>query len=368
MVHSFYRSATPSGENTIVLEQIDSLRQAGHEVRLISLSTDEQRKQTLYSIRSAWKVVSGRGLYPLDEIELFGPDIIHVHNLFPNFGTEWLERVRAPIVVTLHNFRPLCANGLLFRDGQTCFDCPDGRPLAAVVHRCYHDSSFSSIPLAIRNARGLSRNELLVNAAAIICLSQAASEIYVKYGVDPAKIHVVPNSIAAPGIRRGKKHNDRWAAVGRLTPEKGFRELIEAWPAQVGLDVIGDGPPDALPEHLPPLVRHLPSMPRDKLLTELAGYVGLVFPSVSMEVQPTLVIEAMALGLPIVSRAGNAGADLVRVNRSGGVYEFDARLADTLAEVTRNSSIYGANGLAAFEREFHGDVWLRRIEEVYRIC
>jgi len=109
-------------------------------------------------------------------------------------------------------------------------------------------------------------------------------------------------------------------------------------------------------------------MPRDKLLTELAGYVGLVFPSVCLEVQPTIVIEAMALGLPILARAGNAGADLVRVNQSGGVYESDDHLEDAIAEVTRNSNAYSRNGLVAFEREFHRDNWLVRLEDVYRTC
>jgi hypothetical protein len=41
MVHSFYSSSQPSGENTVVLNEVDALRRAGHEVALFAAHTDE---------------------------------------------------------------------------------------------------------------------------------------------------------------------------------------------------------------------------------------------------------------------------------------------------------------------------------------
>jgi len=35
-------------------------------------------------------------------------------------GSNWLKRWSGPLVATLHNYRPACAAGTLFRDGKVC--------------------------------------------------------------------------------------------------------------------------------------------------------------------------------------------------------------------------------------------------------
>jgi len=345
---------------------VEALREAGHTVRLLSLNTDQESRKKFYKLESAWKTISGHGKFPLDEIESFKPDVVHVHNLFPNIGTDWIDEVQIPIVTTLHNFRPLCANGLLFRDGAKCLDCPDGRPFSAVVHKCYHDSRLASIPLTIRNAKGIHQNKLLNNAAAIICLSRMAADLFTQYGVDSTKVVVVQNGIAAPKTRRAPMHNGKWAAVGRLTPEKGFTELSLAWPEGLGLDIIGDGPENTRPSTLLPGVRQLPSMPRDQLLSELSSYTGLVFPSLCQEMQPTIILEAMALGIPVVARAGSAGAELVQTHKCGSIYSSDEFLARALQDAAANRSHYGDAGLEAFEHSFQQGSWVERLENVYK--
>ena len=58
-------------------------------------------------------VATNRGPYPVDEIDRFDPDIVHVHNLFPNFGRSWASRYSSRLVTTIHNYRPLCAAATL---------------------------------------------------------------------------------------------------------------------------------------------------------------------------------------------------------------------------------------------------------------
>ena len=41
LVHSFYRSDSPSGENAMVEAQAAALRRRGHEVRLLAASSDD---------------------------------------------------------------------------------------------------------------------------------------------------------------------------------------------------------------------------------------------------------------------------------------------------------------------------------------
>ena len=125
VVHSFYSSRQPSGENIVVDLQVDALRRAGHDVRLVSRSTDELEQSVTYPVRAGLRAATGRGDSPLDELHEFAPDIVHVHNLFPNLGRRWVERLDLPLVTTLHNYRPICPEATLFRDGHSCTLCPD---------------------------------------------------------------------------------------------------------------------------------------------------------------------------------------------------------------------------------------------------
>ena len=82
MVHSFYSSAQPSGENTVVLNEVDALRRAGHEVALFAAHTDELEGEVFYKLRAGLRVATGYGRNPLKAIRDFSPDVVHVHNLF----------------------------------------------------------------------------------------------------------------------------------------------------------------------------------------------------------------------------------------------------------------------------------------------
>jgi glycosyltransferase involved in cell wall biosynthesis len=333
IVHSFYSSTLPSGENAVVEEQVKALTEAGHDVHLVARHTDIDSRQPLYSVRSGVRVMTGFGPDPTSELRAFAPDVVHIHNLFPNFGTRWLRDWSGPIVATLHNFRPLCANGLLFRDGHYCEDCPTGRWTSAVRHGCYHDSSVASIPLAVRNSRGPAHDAVLSRADAIICLSEQAAAIYRRLGGEHLPIRVIPNGIDLPVRSEPAEPNGRWLVVSRLTPEKGVRELIEIWPDGEYLDVIGSGPEEGAIRSLArPCVQLLGQRTREDVLAAMPHYLGLVFPSRCAEMQPTVLIEALTRALPIVALAGSAGEAVVDEG-IGRVYEDGPGLASALQTV-----------------------------------
>ena len=274
IIHSYYGSGVPSGENTSVDAQYAALTAAGHTVLLLSRNTDLESGLSAYPARAAFRVLTGRGPDPSQRLAAFEPDVVHVHNLFPNIGSRWLESWDGPIVHTLHNFRPLCANGLLFREGATCTLCPDGKPAAAIRHGCYHDSVVASVPLAIRNSRGLGSNPLFERSDALIVLSQQARDIYATYGVSPERMSVIPNGLPRfEGNRDPAPMFPRWLGVGRLSEEKGFKELVEIWPRNVPLDIFGDGPQRAeIADTAPTSVRLAGSVARDAVRASMSGY------------------------------------------------------------------------------------------------
>ena len=50
--------------------------------------------------------------------------------------------------MTVHNYRLMCLNGMLLRDGRPCEDCVGRSPWAGVRHRCYRDSVIASTAAA----------------------------------------------------------------------------------------------------------------------------------------------------------------------------------------------------------------------------
>src|SRR4051794_27235843 len=138
----------PSGENVVVDLQVDALRTAGYDVRVFSQRQEEAESQSLYPLRAAARVATGRGLDPTSALRDFDPDVVHVHNLFPNFGRSWVRKFSDRLVATLHNYRPLCAAATLFRGGRHCTLCPDmqsGWP--ALRHACFKDSRLATLPM-----------------------------------------------------------------------------------------------------------------------------------------------------------------------------------------------------------------------------
>jgi glycosyltransferase involved in cell wall biosynthesis len=367
IVHSYYSSSTPSGENAMVQEQADALAEAGMEVIVISKDTDTEQAKSLYSLRAAARTLTGIGASPGQQLQDFQPDIVHVHNLFPNFGTSWTESWRDRIVTTLHNFRPICANGLLFRDGRKCLECPEGDPLAALRHRCYHSSWLATVPLAVRNRRGVDANPLLANSRRIVLLSSTAMDLYSRYGLDTSTCRVIPNGLANRIKGSTRASNGRWLYVGRLSPEKGIVDLVRGWPVGESLDVIGDGEQASTLRDLSTQnIRLKGSAPRDEVRDCMGQYEGLIFPSGCFEMQPTTVIEAMAASIPIVALSSSAGAELVKNFHCGVVYGNGRNLESALSEARSNRDALGHMGRKAYEDYFTRAAWVDSITRLYR--
>ncbi len=307
LIHSYYRSSQPSGENTAVDLQAEALAARGHQVLLVSASSDdiEMRLGRLASL--GIQVALRRGRNPWQEVSDFRADVIHVHNLFPSFGYAWLSKCSTPVVATLHNFRSLCANGLLFRDGHKCYECPEGSSLAAVKHGCYRDSRLATLPLALRNLSGVAKDPLVTRADRLIVLAQSARRIFAHYGVPKDRMTVVfqgmnASTVSGQGPRRG------FLCAGRLTAEKGVSTLASHWPDDLDrLTIVGSGPErravDAVADQKQS-VEVVGSLPRAELLQRLPTYRGVLIPSLCHEMLPYALVEALSRGVPYLHLKG----------------------------------------------------------------
>src|SRR5437660_7207898 len=86
LVHNFYGSASPSGENRVVLEERDLLRASGYDVVEHFTHSDSIPGRGLLPVIGAglgvpWNPAALNRLR--QRIAQVEPDVMHVHNVFP---------------------------------------------------------------------------------------------------------------------------------------------------------------------------------------------------------------------------------------------------------------------------------------------
>ncbi|MFD0527459.1 glycosyltransferase family 4 protein [Kitasatospora arboriphila] len=370
LVHSFYGSAVPSGENRAVLDQARALERAGCEIFVVAARTDDLSRTPLYPLRAAATVATGSGRSPLSELRRLAPDVVHVHNLFPNFGRSWLRQWPGPLVATLHNYRPLCAAATLYRDGTDCTRCPDGDRWAGLRHRCYRGSRTATLPLAWARPPGPGRGRTadprrpgggaLPHRAAHLRRCRCARTAD---GTGAQFRRRRPRTGPGPGTARGP-----WGFAGRIGAEKGLLELIHRWPAHEPLEVVGDGPLRSACEAAAPVsVRFLGTLDHSALRQRMAGWCGLVFPGRCREgAAPLVCLEALAAGVPVLARAGTSAAAQTEADGTGAVFGDRDPLPAVLASAAERFPSLRPHCRRVFTEQYSEQSWTERMLRVYR--
>jgi glycosyltransferase involved in cell wall biosynthesis len=363
VVHSFYSSRQPSGENVVVNLQVEALKRAGHEVLLIDRSTDELEQSATYPIRAGLRAATGRGDSPLAEIQTHRPDVVHIHNLFPNLGRRWVQQLDVPLVTTLHNYRPICPAGTLLRDGVTCTLCPDTEHARhAVIHACFKDSRAQTLPVALGTR--FADDPVLRRADRIITLNNDMQATYAGYGVPADLLVTVPNFVLPQAELAGRR-GENWLFVGRLSYEKGIIELLNHWPDDRRLLIVGTGPQAEEAQALAgPNVTFLGQLPHAEVAALMAASRALVFPSLWPEGLPTVYLEALAAGLPVLAWPQSIVGTLVARDATGLVTSGD--LAADLAHADREFPTLADHCREVFERLYSEHAWVTAMTDVYR--
>jgi colanic acid/amylovoran biosynthesis glycosyltransferase len=158
-------------------------------------------------------------------------------------------------------------------------------------------------------------------------------------------------------------------AVGRLIPKKGFSDLIRtcALLAQRGksfrCEIIGEGPVENdLRDEIEQLglqryVVLAGAKPQSQLRRRLAGANVFALPSVidpegGMDNLPTVIMEAMATGLPVVSTNIGGIPEMVLQNETGFLVQpgDPLALADAIEKIIGDPSVAQRLGQSGYER------------------
>lgn len=370
-VSSLYASTSISGENLALAAQYEALRLAGVDVDLVSRSTDEMSIRAGYRLASGLRVATGLDLGDNSLPSCEGPHhILHLHNLFPNFGRKWVLRWRGPVVATLHNYRSWCANGLLFRDGQVCVLCPSGSTVHSMRYACYRSSRIQTLPLAIATYKPERFDPVLRRADAIVTQTERMRDFLTARGIEEGRVHFVPGLVTTPFNHRPSTTPSGWVFVGRLTAEKGLRELLEMWPHSEPLEIMGQGPEErSIAATVGENVRFLGGLQQQEVLERLPAYEGLVFSGRCWEgAHPMVVREAMAMGVPVVAARGSSAGDLVERHGGGSTFSLDdaGSLQDALTDVRRGGRQLRCEAQRVADGQFGRTNWVDSMLTLYR--
>ena len=328
LVHNTYQQ--PGGEDVVFNQERQMLELAGHHVVTFCRSnwdTDEYKGilRIVLAKQAIWNARSREAFLNLLREEK--PDLVHVHNTFvvisPSIYSACSE-LGVPVVQTLHNYRLLCPAATFFRDGKICEECLPGSLWPSVKHSCYHNSrAATSVVAAIlqfHRTIGTWRDHL----SRFIVLSEFARGKFIEGGIPPEKISVKPNFVYPdPGAYTGKR--EYVIFVGRLSPEKRVRTLLEAWKRHAlpfPLHVIGGGPDQQILEReaadlsLRDIVFR-GQLAREATLAAIARARFLIFSSEWYETFGVTIAEAYACSTPVVASDIGAMREIVQHGKTG---------------------------------------------------
>lgn len=312
-------------------------------------------------------------------IEQVRPSIAHAHNVYHHLSPAIFTTLKSagiPVVMTVHDLKLACPSYKMLRDGRVCEDCRGGRIYNVARYRCVKDSAvLSAVVLAetiVHRFLGLYSN----NVDRLVAPSRFYLEKLVEWNWPRDKISYVPNFVDLNQYQVGWEEGDYFVYAGRLAPEKGIATLIRAI-ALSGqrLVVAGTGPEE---EKLRQLASECGAD------VTFSGYLSganlhrligqsraLVLPSEWYENAPVSILEAYALGRPVIGAAIGGIPEMIREKESGllapsGSVEELAGALSAMADLSPATRAgMGAAGRAWVANDFSAAAYRRRTLDLY---
>ncbi|WP_189332103.1 glycosyltransferase [Actinoplanes ianthinogenes] len=378
VAHNRYREAIPSGENVIVDTEISQLRAAGLEVVPFQRSSDSietmsAAQKALLPVSPILGIAAQRDLAALLEAEK--PDILHIHNPYPLISPRVIRtahRFGVPVIQTVHNYRQVCSSGLYFRDGHNCHDCR-GKLLGwpAIRHKCYRGSAAQSAIMATTLAV---HRPTWHSVDRYIALTDKIAAHLIDYGIRPEHIVIKPNGLPDPG--QPDPLGEGFLYGARLSPEKGLGLLLDAWRqhpdgALGTLRIAGDGELRPLAEQVAAEradVTYLGPLDRAGMTAARRASAVVVAVPTWEDVLPTVVLEAMSAGRPVLGTAVGGVPYMIGEGPDAGGWLARpdvAALAAALPVARDGAARTATAARERYLRHFHPDVLTKRLIEVY---
>ena len=354
------------GSESYMLYLAEYLKKIGHEVQFFGMYDENNtvgNSKGLYTQNMDFhsKGIS-RFLYPfkivysleakkkiMQLIDDFKPDIVHMNNI--NFQLTpsiiyGIKKKGIPLVQTVHDYQMICPNHLLYNfDKNTpCEKCTQGSYINCVKNKCIHASKIKSI-IGVMEAKLYSFLKTYKKVDLYVCPSNflenklLSSKEYYK-----GKTKTIHNFINKEKFAKNIGETDSYIVyVGRLSKEKGIENIKGAAKLlpEYNFVIAGSGPDEYMLKNISN-VKLAGFLTGDELTSLMAKAKVLLLPSVCYENCPLSILEANALGVPVVTMNSGGMAELVKNGITGTLVDEPTPegIALKLRETLENEDYY----------------------------
>ena len=397
MLAQFY-PPTIGGEERHVRNLAIALAERGHDVSVATLQHGDAPAQEIdhgvrvHRVRSTMQRASmlfsdgGRQYAPpfadpeltlaLRQIILSErPDILHAHNWIIHSVIPLMALSKAKLIVTLHDYSLICVKKRLTYQDEPC--------CGPALTKCIPCASQfygmpKGVPSVVTNWLGGKLEDQSV--AMFLPVSQAVADgtqlatRHVSYKVIP---NFVPDNVGdeandSSPLLAQLPQGDFMLFVGDVKRDKGVGILLQAYAQManpIPLVIIGRICNDvSVP--IPPNVLIIPGLPHDAIMAAWKRCTFAIAPSIWHDPCPTVAMEAMAMGRPVIATRMGGLADIVKDGETGllvppnDVESLRIAMQTLLADTERRTTM----GVMAKHRvkEFQAKSVVTRIEHVYQ--
>jgi glycosyltransferase involved in cell wall biosynthesis len=366
----------PSGEKTVILNEQKYLSKE----HTVNVEYIENKKGIVGKLSGLiWSFDNYNKVIKM--IETYKPDITHFHTIVPYLSISVLYAVKKkhiPVIQTLHNGRWLCVEGGYYRDEKYCNDCVGTYGIKGVVRGCSHGKIISFL-LFLINFIVRVNGRLFNLVDKFIAVSDFVREQHIQSGFPEDKIIIRNNGFTASSrldIDDSWLYREGVTYAGRLSVAKGskvLKYLIKNLDCKI--NIIGNGPElNSLEQFCVERqfnhVKFFGRLDNSATLDIIRRSVVLVLPSQCGDSYPTVALESLSVGTPVV--ASNLGGLPEIINSSlGGVlvdYSNDQNFFKSISSLLNNreqAMKFGDNGIKYVKENIGTDKQGEELVKIY---
>ena len=303
------------------------------------------------------------------------PDVVHAHNWIVNSYLSVLHAGKIPLVLTLHDYDYRCATTRLMYKSSICSG-PGVRKclVCASEHYGVTKGIVTTASLALMSPWKTHRVDRYLAVSRSVAAGNGLE--------DDDRCQVIPNFIPDNLIARNDSvtvPRESWLPdngfiffAGDLTREKGLVTLLRAY-EQLGAKrpplLLAGRADESTPRGLPEGVRVVGKLAHPQIVAAFREATLAVLPSEWADPCPTTVLEAMALGTPVITTNLGGMTDMISDGESGLlVVPGDVRgLADAMRRLLDDPALARrlASGAGRRIQRFMASKVVSQIEAVY---
>jgi len=379
IIHNRYKQF--GGEDVAMELESAILVKNGHEVKTVFFDNspiDSLVSKINAAFRSIYNFSSARQISKI--ILQFKPDIIHIHNLFFIASPSVIfaaHKHKIPVILTLHNYRLICANALLLRNNEVCELCIQKKfPLSGIRYKCYRNSSLESALVTSITSIHKLLNTWKNKIHTYITLTEFSRSklLHSSLHIPANKMITKPNFIPDPG--EGNIQREKFFLfAGRIVKEKGVHILANAFAdmPENKIIIIGDGSERiSLQEEFKryPNIYFTGQMGKKEVAEYMKRCKAFICPSIWYEGAPLTILEAFATGTPVI--ASRLGSMIESITDGFNGLHFTAGDAGDLCKTIRlfiteseNNLMFYKNARQTYLEKYHEQIHYDAILKIY---